>query len=126
MFSPKRTLSIPTADVNIITFACGDSFLFLGLENGFLAVYDTAALFTPGTDGITPLKTAQVQSSPPRQILPNPGTEPNLCGLVAVVGDGKVTLLNMQLEAQGGWAASDLMTQPITGEFAGSVSPNHG
>lgn len=107
--------------MNIITFAFEDSFLFLGLESGFLVVYDTAALFTPGTEEITPLKTAQVQSSPPRQILPNPGTEPNLCGLVAVVGDGKVILLNMQLEAQGGWAASDLMTQPITGEFGECV-----
>jgi len=58
-------------------------------------IYDTAALFTPGTDEITPLKTAQVQSPPPRRILPNSGTEPNLCGLVAAVGDGKVTLLNM-------------------------------
>lgn len=119
LFSPKRTLSIPTANVNIITFTCGDSYLFLGLENGFLAVYDATSLLTPGTNDITPLKTTQVQSSPLRQILPNPGAEPNLCEVVAVVGEGKVALINMQLETQACWAASDLMTQPVSGEFAG-------
>jgi len=61
---------------------------------------------------------AQVQSSSLRQMSPNPGIEPNLSELFAVVGDGKVALLNVQLEPQGGWAASDLMTQPISGEFS--------
>lgn len=50
--------------------------------------------------------------------MPNPGTEQNLSNLVAVVGDGNAVLLDMQLEPQGGWAASDSLTQPIAGLFA--------
>ena len=60
----------------------------------------------------------QLQSGPLRQIVPNPGTEQNLGGLVAVVGDGKAVLLDMQLEPQGGWTASDSLTQPAAGLFA--------
>jgi nucleoporin NUP159 len=103
--------------VNLIAFATKDTRLVVGLENGSVAIYDTALLFTPGTGEVPPLKTMQVQSSPLRQILPNPSMEQSLSDLLAVVGHGKVLLLNMQLEPQGGWAASDLMTQPISGQF---------
>ena len=48
---------------------------------------------------------------------PYPGIEPNLSELFAV-GEGKAALLNVQLEPQGGRAASDLLTQPISGEFS--------
>jgi nucleoporin NUP159 len=115
LFSPKRTL--PVASANIIAFASNDTRLVVGLENGSVAIYDTALLFTSGTGEVSPLKVMQVQPSPLRQILPNPSTDPNLCDLFAIVGDGRVLLFNMQLEPQGGWAASDLMTQPISGEF---------
>ncbi|KAJ3490063.1 hypothetical protein NLJ89_g11470 [Agrocybe chaxingu] len=114
LFSPKRTLSIQAGNVNIIDFACNDTRLIVGLENGSLGMYDTASLFTPGTEQIQPLRTVQVQTSPLRQIAPNPGTEANLSELFAVVGDGKVQLLNMQLEPQGGWEGTDLMSQPIS------------
>lgn len=116
LFNPKRTVTIPTR-ANIVAFACGETKLLVGLDDGSVVVYDTSSLFTPGTNDIQPLARNQIQSSPLRQILPNPGTEPNLSDLVAVVGDGKVELLNMQLESQGGWVASDLMTQPIAGKL---------
>ena len=48
----------------------------------------------------------QVQSSSLCQKSPNPGIEPNLSEVFAVVGGGKVG------------AASELMTQPISGEFS--------
>jgi len=113
LFSAKRTMPLHSGRANIVTFACNDTRLVLGLESGSVAIYDTAALLSSGTDEIQPLTTRQIQSSPLRQIISNPGSEPEL---VAVVGDGNVVLLNMQLEPQGGWAASDLMTQPISGE----------
>ncbi|KAF9526360.1 hypothetical protein CPB83DRAFT_857976 [Crepidotus variabilis] len=113
LFTPKRTLRI-SPNTNIINFAYGDTRLLVGLENGSLAVYDTASLFSSGTDEVAPLKTTQIQDAALGQIVPNPGTEPALSELVAIVGDGKVALLNMNLEPQGGWAASDLMTQPIS------------
>ncbi|KDR78946.1 hypothetical protein GALMADRAFT_1281525 [Galerina marginata CBS 339.88] len=115
LFTPKRVQSIPTK-ANIVKFACGDTRLLVGLEDGSVVVYDTSSLFTPGTNDVQPLGRFQVQSMPIRQILPNPGTEPGLSDIFAVVGDGKVQLLNMRLESQGGWAATDLMTQPIAGE----------
>ena len=55
--------------------------------------------------------------------MPNPGTEQNLSSLVAVVGDGKAVLLDMQLEPQGGWTASDSLSQPVAGLFAYCLIP---
>lgn len=85
----------------------------MGLEQGAVAIYDTTALFTPGSGDVQPLRITQLQSGPLRQIVPNPGTEQS--GLVAVVGDGKAVLLDMQLEPQGGWTASDSLSQPVAG-----------
>lgn len=118
LFSPKRSLPVTSANVNIIAFGSNDTRLVVGLEDGSLAIYDTAPLFTPGTGGVSPLKAMQIQSSPLRQILPNPGTDPNSSDIFAIVGDGRVLLFNMQLEPQGGWVASDLMTQPISGQYS--------
>lgn len=115
LFTPKRTLPLAFGKANIVTFACHDTRLLVGLEQGAIAVYDTAALFTSGSGDVQPLKITQLQSGPLRQIVPNPGTEQNLSSLVVVVGDGKVALLDMQLEPQGGWTASDSSTQPIAG-----------
>lgn len=116
LFNPKRTVSIPTR-ANIVAFACGDTKLLVGLTDGSVVVYDTSSLFTAGTNDVQPLGRNQIQTSSLRQVLPNPGKEPGLNDLVAVVGDGKVELFNMQLESQGGWVASDLMTQPIAGKI---------
>ncbi|KAF8150734.1 hypothetical protein B0H34DRAFT_801662 [Crassisporium funariophilum] len=112
LFVPKRILPLP-GKCNMVAFASADTRLLVGLEQGTIAVYDTAVLFTSGSDETQPMKTTQIQSRAFRQIAPNPGTEQNLGDLVAVVADGKVQLLNMQLEPQGGWVASDIMTQPI-------------
>jgi nucleoporin NUP159 len=118
LFSPKRILPVASAKVNIVAFASNDTRLVVGLENGSISIYDTTLLFTPGTGEVPPLKVMQAQSSPLRQIVPNPSTDANLGDLLAIVGDGKVVLLNTQLELQGGWTASDLMTQPISSEFS--------
>jgi nucleoporin NUP159 len=118
LFTPKRSLPLAFGKVNIVTFAYHDTRLLVGLERGAVAIYDTAALFTPGSGDIQPLRVTQLQSGPLRQIVPNPGTEQNLSNLVAVVGAGKAVLLDMQLEPQGGWTASDSLTQPVAGLFA--------
>ncbi|PPQ64136.1 hypothetical protein CVT24_008766 [Panaeolus cyanescens] len=117
LFTPKRLVPLP-AKPNIITFAESDSRLIVAFEQGSIAVYDTAVLCSPGEGDVQPLYNNQVQTSPFRQILPNPGSEPGLSDLVAVVGDGKVHLWNTRLESQGGWAASDLMSQPIAAAWS--------
>lgn len=110
----RRVLKFPTK-VNIVALANEDTRLLVGSENGTLSIYDTSALFTSGTNDIAPLKSIQIQDSALAQIVPNPSAEPSLRDLIAVVGDGKVVLYNTELESQGGWQASDLMTQPISG-----------
>ena len=91
--------------------------MFVGLEDGHVLVYDTSALFSPGTNGVEPLTSTQIQRPALRQIVPNPGTEPGLSDLVAVVGHEKVHLFNMQLESQGGWAATDMSSRPVAGGY---------
>lgn len=115
LLNPKRSLSNPTK-ANIIRFACANTRLLVGLEDGSVVAYDTSSILTPGANDVQPLNRMQMQSSPLRQIVPNPGSEPGLNELFAVVGDGIVQLFNKDFESQGGWAASDLMSQPIAGE----------
>ncbi|KAF9048549.1 hypothetical protein BJ165DRAFT_1460486 [Panaeolus papilionaceus] len=117
LFSPKRLVPLP-AKPNIVTFAESDSRLIVAFEQGSVAVYDSATLCSPGSGDVQPLYNNQAQNSPFRQILPNPGSEPGLSDLVAVVGDAKVHLWNTRLESQGGWAASDLMSQPIAAAWS--------
>lgn len=111
----KRTISLPQGKPNILSLANQDSCLIVGLEQGAIAVYDTSVLFTPGEDHIQPTHTQQLQSTPLTQIAANPGSEPNLVNLVAVVGDASVQIFNMQLEPQTGWTASDPSTSPAAG-----------
>jgi nucleoporin NUP159 len=114
-FQAKRTVS-PPGTPSFIAFACNDTRLFVGLEQGQLLVYDTAALFSPGFENVTPLNAVDARSGSIVQILPNPGTEANLIEMVAVVrGDGSVELLNMKLESQGGWVGSDAESAPVAG-----------
>jgi len=91
--------------------------MFVGLEDGHMLVYDTSALFSPGTNEVEPLTSTQIQRPALRQIVPNPGAEPGLSDLVAVVGHEKVQLFNMQLESQGGWAATDMSSRPVAGGY---------
>jgi nucleoporin NUP159 len=107
---------LPQGKPNIITFANQDSHLVVGLEQGLVLVYNADSLFSPGQDQIQPTHTRQLQSSAFKQIAANPGTEPNLVDRVAVVGNDFVQILNMQLEPQGGWSASDPSTIPAAGE----------
>ena len=109
----KRTLSLPQGKPNILTLANHDSCLVVGLEQGAIAVYDTTLLFAPGQDQIQPTHSQQLQSAPLKQISANPGIEP----VVAVVGEGSVQVVNMQLEPQAGWTASDASTNPAAGAF---------
>lgn len=112
-FSPQRTLSLAPATPNIITFAKDDTRLVIGLIQGPVIVFDTARLFTPGTDEIAPLHSfSSTTSSAPRQILPNPGDLPNLV-LVLRESDGNpssqlVEILDVQkMESVGGWRSGD-------------------
>jgi len=117
LFNPKRTLPPLQSTPNIVTFAFGDSRMFVGLEDGHVLVYDTSALFSSGTDKIGPLASTQIQRPALRQIIPNPGTEPGLSDLVAIVGHEKVHLFNVQLEPQGGWEATDISSRPVAGMY---------
>lgn len=116
IFPPKRILSLPQGKPTIITFACNDTRLLVALEEGHVLAYDTAQLFSPGSEEIQPGHVFQSQSGAPLHMSPNPGTEQNLVDHVAVLrGDGAVQLLNMQMQSQGGWAGSDPDSTPVAG-----------
>ncbi|KIM84780.1 hypothetical protein PILCRDRAFT_817577 [Piloderma croceum F 1598] len=113
VFAPHRTLSFAPATPNIITFASADTRLVVGLTQGPVLVFDTARLFTQGSDEITPLHSfPSTTSSAPREILPNPGDMPDL---VAVLRDGNgqpgsqlVEIVDVQrLESIGGWRSGN-------------------
>lgn len=115
-FIPKRTVSLETGKPNILAFACNDTRLFVALDQGQLLVYDTASLFSPGSNSVAPIHIQQDQSGPVRQISPNPGTEQNLSDFVAVVrSNASVTLYNTKLESLGGWVAEDTVSVPVAG-----------
>jgi nucleoporin NUP159 len=116
LFNPKRTLSLQSKP-NIVIFAFGDTRIFVGLEDGHVLVYDTSALFSSGTDKVGVLASTQIQRPALRQIVPNPGTEPGLSDLVAIVGQEKVHLFNVKLEPQGGWTATDTSSRPVAGVY---------
>ncbi|KAF9000641.1 hypothetical protein BDQ17DRAFT_1426983 [Cyathus striatus] len=105
-FKPKRSLSLSDGKPNIIVFASNDTHLVIGLEDGSILVYDTAQLFTIGTEDISPVHVSLSSSGDLRQVVPNPGIDPSLADLVAIVrDDGTVQLVNTQLENQGGWTS---------------------
>ncbi len=106
LFVPRRIVKLPAEDVNIIAFGMHDTRLLVGFTGGQLLVYDTAHLFTAGTNDVAPLSMTKTSSAPFAQIVPNPGAEPDLAQLVAVIrGDGVVQVLDInKLEPQCGWA----------------------
>jgi nucleoporin NUP159 len=106
-------LSIAPATPAIVAFASADTRLLVGLTQGPVLVFDTARLFTAGSDEITQLYSfPSTTSSAPRQILPNPGDMPDL---VAVLRDGDgtpgsqlVEIVDVQkLESVGGWRSGN-------------------
>ncbi|KAF4613917.1 hypothetical protein D9613_007855 [Agrocybe pediades] len=107
-YTPKRVLSIPTK-ANLLAFSSDEAQLYVGLEDGSVVAYDSAAVLTAGTNDIQPSNRIQLQQTPLRRLVPNPGTEEGLKDLVAVVGDNFVRLLNTRLESQGGWSTNDSM-----------------
>jgi nucleoporin NUP159 len=117
LFSPKRSLSLATgASPTFVAYASADTKLVVAFDAGQLAVYDTSALFTPGSEIIHPLHSSDTHAGPFRQIAPNPGSEPGIIDTLAVVrGDGCVQLFNTNLESQGGWAGSDIDSTPVAG-----------
>ncbi|KXN91659.1 hypothetical protein AN958_12511 [Leucoagaricus sp. SymC.cos] len=93
----------------MLAFTRNDTRLVVGVDNGSIYVYDTAALFSSGSDPMQPLSACDPQVGALRQIAPNPGVEPDLVDLIAVVrSDGSVQLMNTMLESLGGWAAKDI------------------
>lgn len=116
IFIPRRRVPLASQKPNIICFAVHETRLLVGLEKGQILIYDTSALFSSGTNDVTPLHVYQSQSSSPlRQISPNPGVEESLEEIIAVVhGDGVVHLLNGQLQSTDGWTGVD-DTTPVGG-----------
>jgi len=113
VFIPQRTLALAPATPNIIVFASADTRLVVGLTQGPVLVFDTARLFTPGSEEITQLHSfPSTTSSAPLQILPNPGDMPDL---VAVLRDGDgnpgtqlVEIVDVEkLDSVGGWRSGN-------------------
>jgi nucleoporin NUP159 len=112
VFTPQRT--VPCNPV-AIAFACNDTRLLVGTEQGQILVFDTAQI-TSSTAQVEPAQVFQGSSSPASQILPNPSNENDLAQLVAIVRvDGTVQMLDMQMESKGAWAGTDFESTPVAG-----------
>ncbi|KAF9453481.1 hypothetical protein P691DRAFT_719639 [Macrolepiota fuliginosa MF-IS2] len=98
----------------MLAFARNDTRLIVGVDNGSIYVYDTAELFSSGSDTVNPLRSYNEQPGALRQIAPNPGMEPDLADMFAVVrSDGVVHLMNTMLESLGGWSTVDSSAGPV-------------
>lgn len=119
-FVAQRMLSFSTSEPNLLALANNDSRLVVGFKSGQIIVYDTSAVFTPGSNEIQPIGILQTSQQPIIDIASNPNTEdPTLSALLAVVRvDGSVQVLNTNLEPQGGWVAGDADSAPVTGVFS--------
>lgn len=118
LFFPQRDLSLDIGLPTILAFAHNDTRLIVGVDNGSIYVYDTAKLFSSGSDPISPLRTYNEQPGALRQIAPNPGMELELVDVFAVVrSDGVVHLMNTMLESLGGWSTTDPNAGPVAGEY---------
>lgn len=114
VFKPQRTLS---CNAVAIAFACNDTRLLAGTEQGQILVFDTAQLFSSSAQ-VDPIQVFQESPSPASQILPNPSNENDLAQLVAIVRvDGTVQMLNMQMESKGAWAGTDFDNTPVAGAW---------
>ncbi|KAF9072966.1 hypothetical protein BDP27DRAFT_1319723 [Rhodocollybia butyracea] len=115
-FVAQRTLSFSTSEPNLLALANNDSRLVVGFKSGQIIVYDTSAVFTPGSNEIQPIGILQTSQQPIIDIASNPNTEdPTLSALLAVVRvDGSVHVFNTNLEPQGGWIAGDADSAPVT------------
>ncbi|KAF7967280.1 hypothetical protein HWV62_34989 [Athelia sp. TMB] len=113
VFAPKRSLSFAPATPNILAFASAETRLVVGLVQGPVLVFDTARLFSSGSDEIPPLHSfPSTSSSPPRQILPNPGEIPDLVAILrddgGSTGTQLVEIIDVQkLESVGGWRSGN-------------------
>jgi nucleoporin NUP159 len=121
-FQPQRTLSFPSSEPNIITFACNETKFIVGFKSGQIVAYDTASIFSQGSNEITPSNILQKSSSPPTGIQANPSNDPALADYIAVVRkDGAVELLNTKLELLGAWGPGDASSTPVFGTWLFSV-----
>ncbi|KAJ7722726.1 hypothetical protein DFH07DRAFT_932330 [Mycena maculata] len=115
VFTPQRTL--PCNPVSI-AFACNDTRLLAGTEQGQILVFDAAQLFSSSAQ-VDPIQVFQGSSSPAMQILPNPSTENELAQLVAIVRvDGTVQMFNMQMESKGAWTGTDFDSTPVAASWS--------
>ncbi|KAJ7039548.1 hypothetical protein C8F04DRAFT_1392249 [Mycena alexandri] len=115
VFTPKRTL---TCNPVAIAFACNDTRLLAGTEQGHILVFDSAQLRSSSAEA-NPIQVFQGSSSPASQILPNPSNENELAQLVAIVRvDGTVQMLNMQMESKGAWAGTDFENTPVAASWS--------
>ncbi|KAF8207210.1 hypothetical protein K438DRAFT_1931247 [Mycena galopus ATCC 62051] len=115
VFTPKRTLQCNPVSV---AFACNDTRLLAGTENGQILVFDTAQLSSSSAQ-VDPIQVFQGSSSPASQILPNPSNENDLAQFVAIVRvDGTVQMLNMQMESKGAWAGTDPESTPVAASWS--------
>lgn len=116
-FFPQRDLTLDVGIPTMVAFAHHDTRLIVGTNSGAICVYDTARLFSSGSDPVAPLRTYNAQPGTLRQISPNPGTESDLVDIIAVVrSNGIVHLMNTMLESLGGWSATEPNASPVAGE----------
>ncbi|KAG6333222.1 hypothetical protein ID866_5867 [Astraeus odoratus] len=125
-FEPQRRVPLSSVKPIIITFACNESKLLVGLSDGTILVYDTDQLFSSGDGHLSPVHTFPVSSpAAPLSIQPNPEGVPELVAVLRDLssspGSPAVELLDVQkMVSSGGWMAGG---SPNTTPVAISWSP---
>jgi nucleoporin NUP159 len=112
-YRPQRRVPINGAPPHILTFACNDTRVLLGLVDGSIYVYASDQLVSGGEGPVQPIHVFSTSSSTTLlSIQPNPGDIPELIAVLRDCanspGSLAVELFDVQkLISSGGWLASE-------------------
>ncbi|KAF8442199.1 hypothetical protein L210DRAFT_3199384 [Boletus edulis BED1] len=110
-YRPQRRIPINAAPPHILTFACNDTRVLLGLVDGSIHVYACDQLLSSGEGSVQPIHVFATSSSAALlSMQPNPGDIPELVAVLRDCtnspGSLAVELLDVQkLTSSGGWMA---------------------
>lgn len=127
-YRPHRRVPIDGATPHILTFACNDTRLLLGLVAGSIHVYASDQLLSSGEGPVQPIHVLTTSSSAPLlSIQPNPGDIPELVAVLRDCtnspGSLAVELFDVQKHtSSGGWMAGKSPGTTPTSSAYGSTS----
>jgi hypothetical protein len=111
---PRRIISLPAAP-HLLTFTKSGDRLLVALRQGAIVAYDTQQLISSNSD-VTPVASLESHTSPAKDILPNPGSDPTHSHKIIILRvDGTIQIVNESLVVDGGWFVPDGGTLPVAG-----------